>query len=418
MDHFFVGAATAPHQVEGNNTRSDFWTLEHLPHTSFIEPSGAACDHYHRYEEDIRLLSEAGLNAYRFGIEWARVQPEKGVFDKKEIAHYRDVLLCCRRHGIEPVVTMHHFSSPKWLISEGGWESEKTIGYFADYCRHMAEELGDLMGYVCTINEANMGLQLASLAKDILRRMSEVQVGLRSQAADVRALAKTEEKAAFGCEGDVNVFLSVRSEEGDHIIMRAHEAARDAMHAVCPHLKIGLTLSLHDIQVLQGGEQLAAQAWENEFLRYLNYIRKDDFLGVQCYTRKRFDETGSLPPPQGAPLTQMGYENYPQAIGNVLCRVAEQYSGELLVTENGIATQDDQERVAFLEKAAESVKAAKAKGVPVNGYFYWSLLDNFEWQKGFAMQFGLIGVDRKTLQRSPKNSLYALKTFFAEEGIK
>ena len=164
MDRFFVGAATAPHQVEGNNTRSDFWTLEHLPHTSFIEPSGAACDHYHRYEEDIRLLSEAGLNAYRFGIEWARVQPEKGVFDKKEIAHYRDVLLCCRRHGVRPIVTMHHFSSPKWLISEGGWESEKTIGYFADYCRHMAEELGDLMGYVCTINEANMGLQLASLA--------------------------------------------------------------------------------------------------------------------------------------------------------------------------------------------------------------------------------------------------------------
>ena len=162
---FFIGAATAAHQVEGNNTNSDYWAQEQLPHSSFTEPSGIACDHYHRYEEDIKLLADAGLNAYRFSIEWARVEPEEGTFDPEAIEHYRKVIACCKAHGVEPVVTLLHFTSPKWLICKGGWEAESTVEDFKNYAIYVMEQLGSELRYVCTINEANMGLQLAAISK-------------------------------------------------------------------------------------------------------------------------------------------------------------------------------------------------------------------------------------------------------------
>lgn len=129
-----------------------------MKNTSFTEPSLDAVDHYNRYEEDIRLMADAGLNAYRFSIEWARIEPREGVFDEKEAAHYRSVIRCCKEHGIEPIVTLHHFSSPKWLISKGGWEAETTPADFARYARYIMARLGDEVSYVCTINEANMGI--------------------------------------------------------------------------------------------------------------------------------------------------------------------------------------------------------------------------------------------------------------------
>ena len=138
MADFLIGAATAAHQVEGNNRRSDYWIMEHVKHSDFAEPSGLACDHYNRYDEDIRLLAEAGCNAYRFGIEWARIEPEEGRFDPDEIMHYRRVLDCCREHGVMPVVTLMHFSSPSWLIGKGGWGSRDVAVYFSRYARYVA----------------------------------------------------------------------------------------------------------------------------------------------------------------------------------------------------------------------------------------------------------------------------------------
>lgn len=415
---FLVGAATAAHQVEGNNIHSDFWAMEQLEHSNFAEPSLDAVDHYNRYKEDIRLLADAGLNAYRFSIEWARIEPEKGCFDDTEIEHYRKVLQCCRDNGVTPVVTMHHFSSPKWLISEGGWESESTVEYFKNYCAYVASKLGDLMGYVCTINEANMGLQIASVSSGILRRMGITpQVGMNFDQIiekfmpPERLQQKKEVAAAFDLEspGDVHDFLSMRTVEGDQMTMRAHMAAREAMKAVCPHLQVGLTLSLYDLQVQPGGEETARKEWDDDFAHYLPYIRNDDFIGVQNYTRKRMDEHGDMGNPEGAELTQMNYEFYPQAIGNVVRRVAAELPGKpILVTENGIATEDDSRREAFIRQAAEGVQACAADGIPVKGYFYWSLLDNFEWQKGFSMTFGLIAVDRSTQIRHPKGSLAVL----------
>ena len=412
-EDFMLGAATAAHQVEGNNIYNDYWAQEQVPHTMFNEPSLDAVDHYNRYEEDIRLMAEAGLNSYRFSIEWSRIQPEKDAWNEEEVEHYRKVLQCCHDNGIRPMVTMMHFSSPKWLISMGGWENPEVVDLFAAFCRRLVNELGDQMEYVCTINEANMRLQLASLMKDMMKRMagmkeaapengkeaagdseSQVQVGINLNKENMM-LGMMECAQAFGLENpmDMHTFVSQCTPEGDILVMKAHEAAKKAMKEACPHLKIGLTLSLHDMVALPGGKTDAQKEWDDEFLHYLPWIEKDDFLGVQCYTRKFFDENGVAEPPAGSARTQMGYEDYPRAIADVVRKVSESFHGDLIVTENGIATDDDARRCQFIREAADGLQKCVEDGIPLKGYLYWSLLDNFEWQKGFAMTFGLIGVE-------------------------
>jgi beta-glucosidase len=412
-DNFLLGAATAAHQVEGNNIHSDNWAIENLPHSMYIEPSLDAVDHYNRYEEDIKLLADAGLNAYRFSIEWARLQPSPNVWDEAEIRHYRKVLECCRKNNVTPIVTMHHFSSPKWLIEQGGWEEPKTVNLFASYCKRVVEILGDLMEYVCTINEANMGLQIAALMRDMqTRSTSDIQVGLNMTDPQNIMLAMKETGEAFGLDPQrVNTFISLRTQAGDKLVIQAHEAARDAMKAACPHLKIGITLSLHDLQALSGGEADAHMYWDEEFLHYLYGIKNDDFLGVQCYTRKVFNKDGTVKPAENLPRTQMGYEDYPLAIANVIRTVSKDFKGDIIVTENGIATSDDKRRIAFIKEALDGIKGCIADGLPVRGYMYWSLLDNFEWQLGFAKTFGLIAVDRATQNRYPKESLGILGSY-------
>lgn len=413
---FFIGAATAAHQVEGNNIHNDCWAQEQMQHTSYVEPSLDAVDHYNRYEEDIRLMAEAGLNAYRFSIEWARIEPEEGRFDETEVEHYRKVIACCKANGLEPVVTLHHFSSPVWLISKGGWEAETTPADFARYVRFLMERLGSELHYVCTINEANMGVQVAAIAKRYMQQMMAqvakgqvdggVQMGLNMEKMMANQKAMAEETMQVFGVAKAECFTSPRTAHGDELVMEAHKAARAVIREVCPHIKLGLTLSLHDIQALEGGESAAQKDWDDEFTHYLPLIEGDDFLGVQNYTRSRYDANGSMPAPDGAELTQMNYEFYPQALEHVLRAVAKSFHGDLIVTENGVATADDTRRVAFIEQALTGVQNCLADGLPIKGYFYWSLMDNFEWQKGFAMQFGLIAVDRANNQtRSPKPSL-------------
>lgn len=410
---FLIGASTAAHQVEGNNKNSDYWAMEHMKYTSFNEPSLDAVDHYNRYEEDIKLLASAGLNAYRFSIEWARVEPQPGVFDEAEIEHYRKVLDCCYANGVEPVVTMHHFTSPKWLIEQGGWEAEETIDKFARYCRYVVEQLGGKLHYVCTINEANMGLQIAAISKRYMKMMQAnqkvdgtVQVGVNIENPMMERMKKQamENVQLFGTP-QPQTFVSQRTDEGDIIVMRAHQAAKAAMKAVKPDLQVGITLSLHDIQPQPGGEEEALREWTEEFLHYLPYIQDDDFFGLQNYTRTLMGPDGSLPVPTGAEVTQMDYEFYPQALGNVIRKVHEVLPIPVMVTENGIATADDTRRVAFIKQALAGVELCIADGIPVVGYCHWSLLDNFEWQKGYSMTFGLISVDRATQKRNPKPSL-------------
>ncbi len=414
---FFIGAATAAHQVEGNNIHSDYWAMEQMKTTSFTEPSGEAVDHYNRFREDIALMASAGLNAYRFSIEWARIEPVEGQFDETEIEHYRDVIRCCKNHGLEPMVTLYHFTSPKWLICKGGWEAETVPADFAKYVRYVMERLGSEITYVCTINEANMGIQVAAIMERYKRQMmamaskasgaaeGQVQVGINLQKMmEGQKLAVQENLAVFGT-AQLQTFTNPRTPRGDQLVMEAHRAAMAVIRELCPHVKAGLSLSLHDIQAIPGGEERAEKEWAEEFTHYLPCIQGDDFLGVQNYTRSLIGSDGIQPNPDGAELTQMGYEYYPQALENVLRRVAKDFHGDLIVTENGIATADDSRRVAFIDTATAGVQSCIADGIAVKGYFYWSFMDNFEWQKGFSMTFGLVAVDRSTQKRIPKPSL-------------
>lgn len=413
---FLLGAATAAHQVEGNNIYSDYWAQEQLEHSVFDEPSLDAVDHYNRYEEDIKLMAKAGLNTYRFSIEWARIQPTADSWEQKEIEHYKNVIACCKKYNIEPMVTLHHFSSPKWLISEGGWENPNVVERFVYYSKRLIAEIGSELKYVCTINEANMRLQLTALIKDMMNRImkgsekkihtSDVQVGVNLVAENMK-LNAIETAQAFGIQDPKKVFpfISQCTPEGDLIVMKAHEACRDAIKELFPNLKVGLTLSLHDFQAVEGGESYVEKEWDDEFVHYLPYIKNDDFLGVQCYSKKVYGPEGSIAPDENEPLTQMGYPDYPVAIVNVTRKVHEMFKGELIITENGIATDNDERRCEFIEEATTGIQKCIEDGIPVNGFMYWSLLDNFEWQKGYKMTFGLIGVDRTNQSRHPKKSL-------------
>jgi len=413
---FLLGAATAAHQVEGNNVNSDCWAQENMPHTTYKEKSGIACDHYNRYAQDIRLLKEAGLNAYRFSIEWARIQPEEGVFDEKEIEHYRNVIRCCRENGIEPVVTLFHFSSPVWIIRKGGWEADTVVEDFEKYVTYVVKALGSEIKYICTINEANMGLQVAAIARRYTmmakkaaeaagKKGGDVQMGLNMQAMMENMKFQAMENMEIFGTAQPHCFNLGGSEHSDLLTMKCHQAAKKAIKALYPDIQVGLTLSLHDFQPTPGGQARAEASWAEEFTHYLPFIQDDDFLGVQNYTRTIVGPEDDLPVPDGAERTQMGYEYYPQGLEHVIRVVARDFRGNLMVTENGVSCNDDARRVNFISIATDGVANCIADGIPVKGYFYWSLMDNFEWQMGYRMRFGLISVDRATMERKPKESL-------------
>lgn len=424
---FLLGAATAAHQVEGNNTNSDDWALEHIPHSEFAEPSGMADDEWNRYKEDIDLLAGAGLNAYRFSIEWARIEPQEGHFDPSALDHYRREIDYCHSKGVEPVVTLLHFTSPLWLIREGGWTSEKTPARFARYVQYVMENLGGRLHWVCTINEANMGLQVAELIRRYRQQAqaaasrgkvgdASVQMGINlKKMAEKQKLAAQEKQRIFGTPTPAT-FTSGLGMAGDRVILEAHRQAMAVIRKVAPNVKAGLTLSLHAIQPVTGGEQEARRLWDEEFRHYLPTIRKDDFLGIQNYTRTLVGPHGQLPVPSGAEKTKSGYEFCPQALEHAIRAVAKDFHGTLLVTENGCDTDDDTKRVEFIRQALAGVRSCLDDGLPVRGYFYWSLLDNFEWQKGFYDTFGLVAVDRPSQVRHPKPSLDILGSYAPKKG--
>lgn len=362
-------------------------------------------------------MAEAGLNAYRFSIEWARIEPEEGKFDDAEIEHYRKVLDCCWTNGVEPLMTLFHFTSPVWLIQKGGWEADTTPAYFARYVRYVMERLGDKMHYACTINEANQGLLIAGYIEEFQRSLEKkqaagIQVGIDLERMEQnKKYAAIENEQVFGTP-DPKIFSSPRTLEGDLLVMKAHAAAREVIREVCPQVKVGLSVSVHDLQAFPASDaaaqQRTEQEWQREFAHYLPYLKGDDFLGIQSYTRTLVAASGTLPVPDGAETTQMGYEYYPECVEHVLRRIAGEFDGELIVTESGIATADDARRVAFLKTATDGVARCVADDLPVKGFFCWSLMDNYEWQKAYTQNFGLIAVNRKTLTRTPKASLFVL----------
>ena len=391
--------------------------MENLEGSMFRERSGDAVDHYRLYREDIALMAKLGLNAYRFSIEWARIEPEEGVYDDAAIEHYRDVLKTCYENKITPIVTLHHFTSPVWLIRSGGWESEETPARFARYCGKVMRELGEFIPYVCTINEANISIGIAKIMKRHQAK-GTAQVGINTEMAARMESYNREVSKAFGIPPqEVHSFLGARSEKGLEVIFRSHAEARTIIRQVSPQSKIGITMSLYDIQSIPGGEDNASHALHEEFLQFKRFLMDDDFFGLQNYTRSVYGPDGALPVPEDAEKTQMGNEFYPQGLEAVIRYASRQLDKPIIVTENGIATDDDERRVAYIDRALTGVHACIADGIPVQGYMHWSLLDNFEWQLGFSKRFGLVAVDRTTQERHPKPSAFHYGNIAANNAI-
>jgi beta-glucosidase len=379
-DGFTWGTATAAHQVEGQNWNNDWWMWEHDSASSCEEPSGDACDQYHLFERDIALMAQLGLDNYRFSIEWSRIEPEEGEFSIAALDHYRRVCAACLAHGIEPVVTYHHFTNPRWFAATGGWESEVAADRFARFCERASGHLGDLVARSCTINEPN-------IVAFIGYRLGFFPPGVT----------------------DADRFRVVR----DHFI-EAHRQAYDAIKSGPGAGPVGLTLSMADFQAAGDGtpdgderaqvaRDRARRAMED---RYLEAVRGDDFIGVQTYTRDRIGPDGQPRGPEaGVELTQMNYEFWPEALGATVRRAWEvTVQLPVIVTENGYSGVDDTRRVEYVRRALTSILDCIDDGVDVRGYTYWSLLDTFVWAYGYRPRFGIVSVDRSTQERTVKPS--------------
>jgi len=304
---FVWGTATSAHQVEGGNWNNDWWMWEHDPASPCQEPSGDACDHWHRWPEDVRLLARLGFNAYRFSLEWSRIEPEDGEFSRAALDHYRRVCAACREHRLEPIVTFHHFTTPRWLAARGGWANPETADRFARFTARAAAHLGDVMGRACTLNEPNIVATFGYLHG--LFPPGKRDPDLRRRVNDV--------------------------------LIDAHRKAVEAIRSGPGGAPVGLVLAMSDCQAVAGGEAERDRYRRDMEDVFLEATHGDDFFGVQCYSRTRFGPEGMLGPEDGVRLTQMGYEFWPEALEATIRRAREMTPGvPILVTENGIGTED------------------------------------------------------------------------------
>jgi beta-glucosidase len=404
-DGFLWGSAGAAHQTEGDNSNCDWWEHELAEDSPAAEPSGKACDSYNRFEEDWRLVADSGQNSVRFSVEWARIEPSPGKFSAREIDHYREVIGTAKDLGLTTSVTLHHFTSPLWLTREGGWERAESVEAFERYARLCGDAFGDLLDYVCTINEPQIVAVVGHLLgyfpprKTAMEAAQKVTINLiKAHAAAVQGLRDT-------CEAKVGIALSIN----DYVPADDSEQAksfRDFTHysmagVYYRALREGL------ITGLMGPDEKVPEI-----------AGTDDYLGIQYYTKWVADpamvpqstsDSGSGSIRRGAEpddrVTQMGWVWHPEGLGLVLDEAAE-VGIPMIVTENGIATEDDEERIEYVGlHLAEVHKAIRERGCDVRGYYYWSYLDNFEWNEGYRPKFGLIECDRETLERRPKPSL-------------
>ncbi|MFE6887610.1 glycoside hydrolase family 1 protein [Streptomyces sp. NPDC057694] len=384
---FLMGAATSAHQVEGNNVASDWWALENAPETFVEVPSGDAADSYHRWPQDMDLLRELGFNAYRFSIEWARVEPEPGRVSRAALAHYRAMVEGALARGLTPVVTLHHFSSPRWFSERGGWRAPDAAELFAGYTSTVLEILGGATR-IATLNEPNM---------------VALMYALRRYAAEHGWSALAQSRAEGGAA--FSPALISPDEVVTRTLIEAHQRSRDVLRGAGGGFEVGWTVANQVYHAEPGAEEVAAAYARPREEVFLEAARGDDWIGVQAYTRHRVGPDGPLPVPDGAPTTLTGWEVYPEALGEAVAHTVEVTGADvpIVVTENGIATGDDGARIAYTHRALASLAEQMRRGADVRGYFHWSALDNYEWGT-FRPTFGLIGVDPVTFARTPKPS--------------
>ncbi len=368
-DRFAWGTSTSGYQTEGGGSNTDWWRYERAEGTHCAEECGDACDSWNRYEEDLDLIVELGLNSYRLSVEWARIEPQRGAIDADALRHYRQMLEACHARSIVPVVTLHHFTLPLWVADLGGFESPEIVQLMGNYARIVGEALGDVIGVACTVNEPNIVALMGYL------------MGLFPPA-----------------QSDWDRFSKVNT-----TLRACHVAMRDALRATPGHYPIGMPISMHEYEALPGGEEAASSLRHEMEDEYLRSMGDDDFVGVQCYTKWVFGPDGFIVHPEGE-LTEMGYLFWPECVEYTIRRAASMVDVPIIVTENGIGTDDDEQRIRYLTGALAGLSNAIADGIDVRGYFQWSLLDNFEWTLGYRPKFGIVAVDRTTFERTPKPS--------------
>jgi beta-glucosidase len=386
---FLWGTASAAHQVEGGNRNSDWWEFEHQPgRIANGDTSEVACDHYHRYREDFAMLRELNQNAHRLSIEWARIEPAEGAFDQAEIAHYRDVLGELRDQGLLPMVTLHHFSSPLWFARRGGWSAPGSAQAFLPFVERVVDELGDLVAMWCTVNEPNIYAAGGWLT-------GEFPPGVKG------ALARVYHVTANMRRAHELSYVTIKRKRPDALVGLSHHK----------FLFLPATPRQRD-RWAANTTQLFLDRWPVAPARLRRVVdATSDFIGIAHYwgqmcafdlrrPKDQFIRRFNVP---GADLTDMGWTSDPAWMRRVLNELRG-YGKPVYITENGLATSDDERRVRYLDAILANVALAIQDGVDVRGYFHWTNMDNFEWARGYSARFGLISVDRSTLERTVKPS--------------
>jgi beta-glucosidase len=364
-DGFLWGAATAAHQIEGDNRNSDWWAAETagtLPHRS-----EQACESWTRWSDDVQLLEDIGLNAYRFSIEWARIEPERGRFDQTALDTYRRQIEALKHAGIEPLVTLHHFTNPAWLADQGGWTNPDVIPRLANYADRTVRQLGDLVRWWVTINEPS-----------ILALKGYIEGSWPPhRPLDLRGYVRLLRHAS-----------------------RAHVLARRALKASRPDALVSMAFAVWPMQPVRRWSPIdQAMAffgdwfWQGRVLK--RAVPALDWIGVNYYSRTMV----GWPWPKGdlpgmGERTDFGWEIYPQGLYDTLVRVGS-FGKPVVITENGIADADDDQRAAYIVAHVRQMRRAIDAGVDLRGYMHWSLLDNFEWAEGYTQKFGLATRDRQ-----------------------
>ncbi len=385
---FLWGAATAAHQVEGENVHNDWWQAETAGRLK--EPSGCACRHYQLYAEDFITAKQLNHNCHRFSIEWSRIQPNAGVFDAAEIEHYRKVIADLKNQGLEPVVTLHHFTNPVWFARQGGWSKFKLRKYFLIFAERMVREFAAEVKFWVTINEPLVYSSHSYL--------------LGAWPPQEHSLFKTVKVTLNMAGAHIQAYRLI------HRIYRQRNLAKPM---------VSVAANLQAFEICQPGlkNKLAAYL-RNKFYNFyfidkLKCQNALDYIGINYYSRNLVDvDSWRLDNlltqtcrhnHHPLPKNSLGWDIYPQGLFKLLVAF-KKYNLPLLITENGICTEDDRIRWDYIKRHLEAVQQARDEGVQVIGYIYWSLMDNFEWDKGFAPRFGLLEVNYRNFQRTVRES--------------
>ena len=399
---FRWGTATSPYQVEGQNLGSDWWAWEQNGgHILNSDHSGLACDWWNNAEADLDQAAEMGNNAIRIGVEWSRIEPEPSVFDSAALNRYREILQACHVRGLEPMVTLHHFSNPSWLVEKGDFNSEIVVDYFRRFTAKVVESMGDLVSHWITINEPMTYVFSRYLAGTFPRPSS---MGLTSAFAAVANL------------------------------LRCHAAAYHTIKDHSPSAQVGVASNLAIFEARPGGNILD-RWWAGRVSRLYNDAWLDamqtgvwrgplgrkqianlqgtfDFVGINYYTRFLL----RFPPPKGivekdwGPGAVVSDGNYGEVYAYGLYRLIERvwlrYQKPIYVTENGVPDKADRLRPDFILDHLRQIWHAISFCYPVMGYYHWTLVDNFEWDRGWTQRFGLIALDPETQIREWRPSAY------------